>query len=113
MSKIHPALSLHVEQLKKQLADKAVRHHLYVHIRHHGTADELRAKGVHVVSDAGGIAIVHIALGDLARLEAIDSIDSVELPTPMHLTLDTSVPAIHADQVRKGTVIGSPVTGRN
>jgi subtilisin family serine protease len=103
MSKIHPVLSLHVEQLKKQLADKAVGHHLYVHIRHHGTADELRAKGVHVVSDAGGIAIVHIALGDLAGLEAIDSIDSVEQPTPMHLTLDTSVPAIHADVVRTGS----------
>ena len=112
MSKIHPVLSLHVERLKKQLADKAVGHHLYVHIRHHGTADELRAKGVHVVSDAGGIAIVHMALGDLAGLEAIDSIDSVELPMPMHLTLDTSVPAIHADQVRKGTVY-SPITGRN
>ena len=112
MSKIHPALSRHVEQMRAQLADGAADFHMYVHIRHTGTADDLRSKGVHVVSDAGGIAIVHIALEELAKLEAIDTIQSVERPTPLNPTLDTSVPAIKADQVRKGTVF-SPVTGRN
>jgi hypothetical protein len=76
MSKIHPALSHHVEQMRAQLADGAADFHMYVHIRHTGTADDLRSKGVHVVSDADGIAIVHIALDELAKLEAIGTIQS-------------------------------------
>ncbi len=102
MSRIHPLLSQHVDHLRSQLADKAAEHHLYVRVQHKGTADDLRAKGVTVVSSAGGIAVVHIALSDVDKLETIEDIESVERPVPMHPTLDTSVPAILANVVRTG-----------
>jgi subtilisin family serine protease len=90
----------------------AVRLHILV--AYTGDVEALRQHGMNVVGTAGGVAVGDIAVGDLERLEELDTVEFISAEPPLQPHLNTSIPEIHADLVRtaspsytgSGVVIG-------